>query len=224
MSTSTNEEHQGTEDIRSVNLDKIRHDQDKLYHAAVGLQHEVKRLHGNQEIARQRESVQSTLSGYTPKSNTPEPSAFWSGLQWIPAEWDYPSEDASAEFSCFGNSQMDVLVYDCLNSELRVWPGLSQLQGKRALFARLPSRWCSQLQVCVEKITTTEARNVPRYRITDKAIPYTMTRRQKIPLTQLDSRAGLKVLLGRIKWIFVLHVSREFSNLSGKSADYSVSA
>lgn len=133
MSTSTNEEHQGTEDIRSVNLDKIRHDQDKLYHAAVGLQHEVKRLHGNQEIARQRESVQSTLSGYTPKSNTPEPSAFWSGLQWIPAEWDYPSEDASAEFSCFGNSQMDVLVYDCLNSELRVWPGLSQLQGSSFL-------------------------------------------------------------------------------------------
>lgn len=50
-----------------------------------------------------------------------------------------------------------------------------------------------------------------------------MTRRQKIPLTQLNSRARLKVLLGRIKWIFVLHVSREFSNLSGKSADYSVS-
>jgi hypothetical protein len=79
------------------------------------------------------------------------------------------------------------------------------------------------LYVCVERITTAASRSAPRYRVTDKRVPgEDMMRRHVISLSQLDMSSKLKMLTGRIKWIFVLNVSREFSNPSGKSAEKAV--
>lgn len=133
MRTSGNEKKlQRIDHIRCVDLDQVRNDPDKLYNTAVDLQQEFRRLYRDHEKTIQRESVQSTVyestGAFSTKYST-EPSSFWSGLQWIPAERDYPTDNAAMEPSCFGSSEIDVLVYNCSNSELQVWSGLSKLQG-----------------------------------------------------------------------------------------------
>ncbi|KAI1084859.1 hypothetical protein F5B20DRAFT_223328 [Whalleya microplaca] len=151
--------------IKSTNLNQINNDVDKLYHAAADFQQELLQLYADGKISVRAGNVRSTLNEETktPNKNLTEKPPFWSGLQWIPAERDYSTDAATMEPSCSVSSHMDVLVYDCSVSKLEVWSGLKALQRKRALFAKLPSRWCSEVQVCVEKITRTEAKHAPRY-------------------------------------------------------------
>ncbi|KAI1450498.1 hypothetical protein F5Y02DRAFT_369004 [Annulohypoxylon stygium] len=187
--------------IKAVDLSKICNDTNKLKLVAEDLQRELLQVYGDRREAIRNEPGQSTTNEKTQISNTNLSStpAFWSGLEWIPAQCDYPTDTATTKSIGFGSSHMEILVYDCSRGTLEVWHGLEKLQGKRALFSKLPSRWCSELHVCVEKITKLESKNAPRYRITNKAIPYTMTTRCKIHLTELKPVARLKILSGHIK-------------------------
>ncbi|KAI0900203.1 hypothetical protein F4806DRAFT_455364, partial [Annulohypoxylon nitens] len=206
------------ESIRSIDLIELRNNHDKLYHVAEDFQQKLLEIYGDRSLSVHDKSMQPATNEKieTLNNGLDEPPLFWSGLEWVPAEWDYPTDITTVEPSCFGSSHMEVLVYNCSTNVLEVRSGLQGLQGKKALFTKLQSRRCSKLNVCVEKVTRTESKNAPRYRITNKAIPHTMTTRCTIPLNQLNIGARLQVLLGHIKWIFVLNISREFSNLSGK--------
>lgn len=121
--------------IKSTNLDQISNDVDKLYHAAADFQNELLQLYADGKISVQAGNVRSTLNEETktPNKNLTEKPPFWSGLQWIPAERDYPTDAATMEPSCFDSSQMDVLVYDCSESKLEVWSGLQALQSMSCL-------------------------------------------------------------------------------------------
>ncbi|KAH9906794.1 hypothetical protein F4778DRAFT_596863 [Xylariomycetidae sp. FL2044] len=206
----------------SVNLQRIRQqDPDKLLQVAEELKREVLRPRSPEDAgdsdARRRQQQQHG----PPEPGTPSspPPAFWSGLQWVPAELDFPYDDPTPRFLClFGSHEIEVLVYNCTTRELKVQSSLEKLEDKKALYSRLPSRRCSRLRVCVQKIPAAEARAAPRWRVTDGPMPRDMTFRHAIALGQLGVADRLKVLLGRIQWIFVLNASREFSSGSGSSS------
>ncbi|KAI3320728.1 hypothetical protein HD806DRAFT_505980 [Xylariaceae sp. AK1471] len=218
MGTTTN---QGWE---KDDLDQYRKDPDKLYEILQDWRTQLRHERDLDE-KRQRDSGVTGLDT-TPdieQSHPTEPSvAVWPGRIWVPAEVDYPiSSDVISESSSSSSRSIDVLVYNCTKNELIVRSNIGELSNKRALFSHIPSRWCSKLSVCIERFTPPDARTTPRYRITDKAVPKEFTLRHTISFSQLNQIARLKLMLGRIKWIFVLNVSREFSNSSKRSAIYS---
>jgi len=210
--------------VEVLDLDRLRGEPDKLYNTAKDLRREVLRLYAakgsNASNDIQPQQTQTNpFEGSDPSISPRSSFPFWSGRQWIPAESEYPT-DWPVDPGCFGfgRGPMEVVVFDVSTMKPEIWSGLDQLKDRKALFARLPSKRSKSLRVCVEKITTQESSSAPRYRVTDKKVPSEMTCRHTIEFGRLSTSARLKILSGSIKWIFVLNVSREFSNYSKKSA------
>lgn len=59
--------------------------------------------------------------------------------------------------------------------------------------------------MCIEQIPPTAARSTPRYRVTEKQIPKDMVIRHSVSLSDASSLTRCKILLGRIKWIFIVN-------------------
>lgn len=117
--------------IKAVDLSKICNDTNKLKLVAEDLQRELLQVYGDRREAIRNEPGQSTTNEKTQISNTNLSStpAFWSGLEWIPAQCDYPTDTATTKSIGFGSSHMEILVYDCSRGTLEVWHGLEKLQG-----------------------------------------------------------------------------------------------
>lgn len=82
---------------------------------------------------------------------------------------------------------------------------LTSITDKKALFAKLPSRLAGELRVCIEQIPPTAARSTTRYRVTEKEAPKDMAVRHSVSLSDISSLTRCKILLGRIKWIFIVN-------------------
>lgn len=73
------------------------------------------------------------------------------------------------------------------------------------------------MRVCIEQIPPKAVKNTPRYRITEKQVPKDMASRHLVRLRDVSSFTRLKILMGHIKWIFILNASRALSNSSAGS-------
>lgn len=125
---------------------------------------------------------------------------------WIRAEHDYPDE---AYFSCFHRKFPTVLVYDPKLDSLTA-QSVQDLQGQRAIISRLPSRWSRAIHVHIERMSTNVTASNCRVRVTTKdrtvkGLEYYCT----INLKHIAWDTKLNMLLGNIRWLFILRAIGE---------------
>jgi len=128
---------------------------------------------------------------------------------WIRAEHDYPDE---AYFSCFHRKFPTVLVYDPKLDSLTA-QSVQDLQGQRAIISRLPSRWSRAIHVHIERMSTNVTASNCRVRVTTKdrtvkGLEYYCT----INLKHIAWDTKLNMLLGNIRWLFILRAIGESGN------------
>lgn len=125
---------------------------------------------------------------------------------WIRAEHDYPDE---AYFSCFHRKFPTVLVYDPKPDSLTA-QSVQDLQGQRAIISRLPSRWSRAIHVHIERMSMNVTASNCRVRVTTKdrtvkGLEYYCT----INLKHIAWDTKLNMLLGNIRWLFILRAIGE---------------
>lgn len=176
-----------------------------------------KRTKANEEeIARVRREVQ--IPSEKERGPAAEVSAFQKAEEqenyfgslstplWIRAEHDYPDE---AYFSCFHRKFPTVLVYDPKQDSLTA-QSVQDLQGQRAIISRLPSRWSRAIHVHIERMSTNVTASNCRVRVTTKdrtvkGLEYYCT----INLKHIAWDTKLNMLLGNIRWLFILRAISE---------------
>lgn len=176
-----------------------------------------KRTKANEEeIARVRREVQ--IPSEKERGPAAEVSAFQKAEEqenyfgslstplWIRAEHDYPDE---AYFSCFHRKFPTVLVYDPKKDSLTA-QSVQDLQGQRAIISRLPSRWSRAIHVHIERMSTNVTASNCRVRVTTKdrtvkGLEYYCT----INLKHIAWGTKLNMLLGNIRWLFILRAIGE---------------
>ncbi|KAI7779482.1 hypothetical protein LA080_000765 [Diaporthe eres] len=192
--------------VEEVDVNQLRTDPEKLCRVAEDLKHKLLKSYDQLEtIRREQVGTKSPVPSHISDS-----SSHWPGRLWVPAETNYPSDDAG-RLSCLRDRHIEVLVYDCKTDKTEVFRGLDKLYDKKALFTKLPSRRAGKLRVCIEQIPPTESKSTPRYRVTEKQVPKDMTSRHLVRLSAVSSFTRCKILLGHIKWIFILNASRALS-------------
>ena len=194
-----------------------------------------KRTKANEEeIARVRREVQ--IPSEKERGPAAEVSAFQKAEEqenyfgslstpmWVRAEHDYPDE---AYFSCFHRKFPTVLVYDPkpdsltaqsvqdLQGNLKDFFGgnltdNSNVIGQRAIISRLPSRWSRAIHVHIERMSTNVTASNCRVRVTTKdrtvkGLEYYCT----INLKHIAWDTKLNMLLGNIRWLFILRAIGE---------------
>ncbi|OCK91991.1 uncharacterized protein K441DRAFT_191407 [Cenococcum geophilum 1.58] len=176
-----------------------------------------KRTKANEEeIARVRREVQipsekerGSAAEVSAFQKTEEQENYFGSLStplWIRAEHDYPDE---AYFSCFHRKFPTVLVYDPKLDSLTA-QSVQDLQGQRAIISRLPSRWSRAIHVHIERMSTNVTASNCRVRVTTKdrtvkGLEYYCT----INLKHIAWDTKLNMLLGNIRWLFILRAIGE---------------
>lgn len=142
--------------------------------------------------------------------------ARWGGTRWHRAEHDYPV-DAKNNYSCFSSDILpEVVVFNSSKKELTV-ESIKALSGQEAVFSRLPSRLCNTVFLWFYKMDY-PYESTARYRITsNKHSGGGMMQRKAINLSHLSTSVKAKILLGKIKWIFILNPSRPESTSSTRT-------
>ncbi|KAG6365651.1 hypothetical protein INS49_007262 [Diaporthe citri] len=186
--------------VEAVDVDRLRDEPEKLRRVVEDLKRELLQSYNELDAVRKAQRVAKS----TDPPPTSDSASRWPGRSWVPAETSYPSDDVG-RMSCLHETHVEVLVYDCKAKRVEVLTGLRELYSKKALFAKLPSRLAGELRVCIEQIPPTAARSTPRYRITEKQVPKDMAIRHSVSLSDVSSLTRCKILLGRIKWIFILN-------------------
>jgi len=192
-------------------IDTLREKADKIEDES------KKRTKANEEeIARVRREVQ--MLSEKEREPAAEVSAFQKAEEqenyfgslsaplWIRAEHDYPDE---AYFSCFHRKFPTVLVYDPKLDSLTA-QSVQDLQGQRAIISRLPSRWSRAINVHIERMSTNVTASNCRVRVTTKdrtikGLEYYCT----INLKHIAWDTKLNMLLGNIRWLFILRAIGE---------------
>jgi len=192
-------------------IDTLREKADKIEDES------KKRTKANEEeIARVRREVQ--MLSEKEREPAAEVSAFQKAEEqenyfgslsaplWIRAEHDYPDE---AYFSCFHRKFPTVLVYDPKLDSLTA-QSVQDLQGQHAIISRLPSRWSRAINVHIERMSTNVTASNCRVRVTTKdrtikGLEYYCT----INLKHIAWDTKLNMLLGNIRWLFILRAIGE---------------
>lgn len=129
---------------------------------------------------------------------------------WLWAERDYPSPTST------------VIVFDAIQGKLEIETA-ETLYNKRVVISQLPRRWCRTLYVFEESLTQANQHSVPRVRVTtDSEQCHGLLFRYTIHLSQLPREARTQMLLGQIRWIFIIRLLDSGTSLwpSAKSQLY----
>jgi hypothetical protein len=131
------------------------------------------------------------------------------GSLWTLAEQDYPVSKSRVIFYTDRGFHVIEAGADALKGEvLQDLPTISYdltSQDKRVIISRLPSRWPGKVYVYTESDVITSQKSDYRVRITTQKVgPDGLRWSKTLHLEKLDVETKIQILLGRIKWLFIL--------------------
>jgi hypothetical protein len=137
--------------------------------------------------------------------------------QWIIAEQDYP--DAQSLVVLFDDREVKVTESKSLEGIFIVAYSTCatlRLAGQRAIASRFPSRWPGTVYVYTKSALSKSQDSANRVRVSTKSVaPDGLRWSNTLHLNKLPLETKVKIITGRIKWLFVMqNDSRSSTNSS----------